>query len=159
MATQWNSESLSPRPSGAQSTIVGLFRHAVNEAADLVRSEANLVKLELEENIRAIITDALNATLYSTIALLGLLSLLAFLIVGLAALIVGHVAAITSFWASALIIGVVFTTAGGLMAMRHAKRMGHDVQMKKSRIDIATDEQFIKNGWKKRSETGDHDAP
>jgi hypothetical protein len=34
--------------------------------------------------------------------------------------------------------------------MRHAKRMGHDVQMKKSRIDIATDEQFIKNGWKNK---------
>lgn len=150
MATQWNSESLGSRPTGDQSSIVTLFRHAVNEAADLVRSEANLVKLELEESIRAIIADALKATLYSAIALLGLLSLLAFLIIGLAALIVGHVAAITSFWASALIIGVVFTAAGGLMAMRHAKRMGQDATLKKSSADIEIDKQFIKNEWKNK---------
>ncbi len=150
MATQWNTESLNPRPTGTQSSLVALFRHAVNEASELVRSEANLVKLELEEGIRAIIADALKATLYSAIALLGVLSLLAFLIIGLAALIVGHGTAITSFWASALIIGVVFTTAGGLMAMRHARRMGHDAQMKKSRTDIATDTPFIKNEWKNK---------
>lgn len=151
MATHWNSESLRPEPKGVQNSLVGLFRHAVNEAADLVRSEANLVKLELEESTRAIIADALKATLYSAIALLGLLSLLAFLIIGLAALIVGHVAAITSFWASALIIGAVFTTAGGLMAMRHAKRISHDVPMKRSRTNIATDKQMIKNEWKNKT--------
>ncbi len=150
MATQWNSESLRPKPGRVQRSIVELFRHAVTEAADLVRSEATLVKLELEESTRAIIIDALKATLYSAIALLGLLSLLAFLIIGLAALIVGHVTAITSFWASALIIGAVFTTAGGLMAMRHAKRIGHDAPMSKSRSDIATDKEFIKNEWKNK---------
>lgn len=150
MATHWNSESLRPGPGGAQNSIVGLFRHAVNEAADLVRSEANLVKLELEESTRAIIADALKATLYSAVALLGVLSLLAFLIIGLAALIVGHMAPITSFWASALIIGAVFTTIGGLMAIRHAKRISHDAPMNKSRTDMAADKQVIKSQWKNK---------
>ena len=142
MATQWKTGPLRPRPTAEVDSLVDLFRHAASEAGEIIRSEARVIKLELEENTRAIIVDALKATVYGAIALLGLLNLLAFLIIGLADIITRHVVSITSFWASALIIGVVFTTAGGLMATRHAWRMGHDAQLKHSRAEMEIDKQF-----------------
>lgn len=147
MATQWKPETFRPQSSLDVGSIIGLSRHAVSEAAEIIRSEANVIKLELEESTRAVIVDALKATLFSAIALLGLLSLLAFLIIGLADLIIGHLSSITSFWASALIIGVIFTAVGGLMAARHAKRIGADAQMKKIRNELKVDKAFIKDEW------------
>ncbi len=149
MATQWNSTT--PR-SGVMTdapSLIRLLRHAATEASEIVRSEANVIKLELEESTRAIIADALKVTLYSAVALLGLLSLLAFLIIGLADIITGHASSMTSFWASALIIGVIFTGLGGIMAAHHAKHLGRDTKFKTTRSEIAADKAFIKNEWNK----------
>ncbi len=111
-------------PRTAQPSVATLLRHMAEETERLVRSEVAVVKLELEENTRAIILDAIKTTVYSGIALLGLVSLLAFLVIGLAAVIAGRTGPLTAFWTSALIVGVVFTAAGGFMALRHARQMG-----------------------------------
>ncbi|MDA8390625.1 MAG: phage holin family protein [Gammaproteobacteria bacterium] len=105
-------------------SFIALLRHMADESVQLVRSEATVIRLEMEESTRAIILDAIKTTLYSAVALLGLLSLLAFLIIGLAALITGQLNSTTAFWTSALVIGVVFTTVGGFMAWRHARHIG-----------------------------------
>lgn len=150
MATHWNSEPLRSRPAQEAGSLVGLLRRAASEASEIVRSEANVIKLELEESTRAMVADALKATVFSAVALLGLLSLLAFMIIGLANLITGTTASITSFWVSALIIGIVFTGAGGFMALRHAKRIGTDAHLYKSRSELQADKQFIKREWKNK---------
>lgn len=149
MATQWNSETLRPHPVADGVSLKGLLRHAADEAGAIIRSEANVIKLEIEESTRAIIADAMKAAVYSAIALLGLLSLLAFLIIGLADLLAGAASPLTSFWASALIIGLLFTGVGGAMAFRHAKRIGQDTQLKKTRSEIQADKTFLKEEWKK----------
>jgi len=147
MASLWNSEAPRPPPASEAPSVAGLLRHAAQEVGEIIRSEANVIKLELEESTRAMIVDALKATLYSAVALLGLLSLLAFMIVGLADIISGDLGLITRFWASALIIGALFTVAGGLMAVRHAKRIGQDALMRNTRAEFQADKQFIKDEW------------
>ncbi|MHB1511777.1 MAG: phage holin family protein [Acidiferrobacter sp.] len=149
MATQWNPETMGPEPAADGLSLKSLLRHAADEAFAIIRSEANVIKLEIEESTRAIIADAMKAAAYSAIALLGLFSLLAFLIIGLADLLAGTVSSMASFWASALIIGVLFTGIGGGMAMRHAKRIGQDARLKNTRSEIQADKTFLQEEWKK----------
>ncbi len=149
MATQWNPETMRTQPAADGLSLKGLLRHAADEAGAIIRSEANVIKLEIEESTRAIIVDAMKAAAYSAIALLGLLSLLAFLIIGLADLLAGTASSMASFWASALIIGVLFTGIGGGMAIRHAKRIGHDTYLKNTRSEIQADKTFLKKEWNK----------
>lgn len=56
-------------------------------------------------------------------ALLGVLSLLAFLIIGLADIITNRTSPITGFWTSALIIGVLFTATGGFQTVQGKDRL------------------------------------
>ena len=149
MATHWNSQSLHPGPTIDRMSLKGLLRHAADEASEIIRSEANVIKLEIEESTRALITDALKAAAYSAVALLGLLSLLAFVIIGLADVITNAASPMTSVWLSALIIGVLLTSVGSAMAVRHAKRIGQDAQMKKTRSEVNADKALIKDEWKK----------
>ncbi len=137
-------------------SMAGLLRHLAEEAGELLRSEVALIRLEMEESTRALILDAIKTTLYSAVALLGLLSLLAFLIIGLAALIAGEMNAMAAFWASPLVIGVVFTTAGGLMAWRHARRMGAGAPSP-SPDTQGTDPQ--RTPWGHRRDGGPHAKP
>ena len=149
MAAPRNPETVRPPPATDGLSLKDLLRHAADEAFAIIRSEANVIKLEIEESTRAIIADAMKAAAYSAIALLGLFSLLAFLIIGLADLLAGAVSSMASFWASALIIGVLFTGIGGGMAMRHAKRIGQDARLKNTRSEIQADKTFLKDEWKK----------
>ncbi|MHB1634108.1 phage holin family protein [Acidiferrobacter thiooxydans] len=149
MATHWNSQPLHPGPPVDQMSLKGLLRRAADEASEIIRSEANVIKLEIEESTRALITDALKAAAYSAVALLGLLSLLAFVIIGLADIITNAASPMISVWASALIIGVLLTGIGGVMAVRYAKRIGQDAQMKKTRSEFSADKTFIKDEWRK----------
>ena len=149
MAAHWNPQSLHPGPSVERMSLKGLLRHAADEASEIIRSEANVIKLEIEESTRALIKDALKAAAYSAVAMLGLFSLLAFIIIGLADIITDTASPMTSFWASALIIGVLLTGIGGAMAIRHARRLGQDAQLKKTRSEINADKAFLKDEWKK----------
>lgn len=149
MATHWNSPSLHPGSTADRMSLKGLLRHAADEASEIIRSEANVIKLEIEESTRALITDALKAAAYSAVALLGLLSLLAFIIIGLADILTNTASAMTSAWVSALIIGILLTGIGSGMAIKHARRIGRDAQLRKTRSEVAADKAFIKDEWKK----------
>ncbi len=149
MATHWDHEHPHTQDHhDANASLVELLREAANEAGEIIRSEANVIKLELQESTRAVVVDALKASLYTAVALLGILSLLAFAIIGLAALIAGGGTSVMSFWLSALIIGVLFTAAGGLMAARHMVRVGGDARFKRTRAEVATDKRFVKDEWR-----------
>ncbi len=149
MAAHWNPQPLHPGSSVERMSLKGLLRHAADEASEIIRSEANVIKLEIEESARALINDALKAAAYSAVALLGLLSLLAFAIIGLADIITTTASSMTSLWASALIIGVLLTGIGGTMAVKHVRRLGQDAQLKKTRSEISADKTFLKDAWKK----------
>lgn len=127
-----------------QPSVTVLLKQLVREAGELARAEAHVIKLEMQESTRAMILDGLRVASYSALALLGILSLMAFLIIAFGDLISPHETNVTGFWLSALIIGIVFTALGGAMAYRSAKRLGQDIRLPNTRIELRTGKQFIK---------------
>lgn len=85
-----------------------LFRQLSNDASHLIRQEVALGKAELRETASALAKDATKIGVALTVAWLGALALVAFLIVGLGALV-------GSYWAAALIVAVVFLGAGAAL--------------------------------------------
>lgn len=124
--------------------LVDLLKVLISEAGALARSEADVMKLEVQESTRAMIIDAIKTAIYGSIALLGALSLTAFLIVALGQLIGGSHP--SGYWLSALIIGIVFGAGGGLMATRHARRIGERADLPNTRREIHRDQQFARAG-------------
>ncbi len=86
-----------------------LFRQLSNDASHLLRQEVALGKAELRETASALGKDAARIGIAAGIAFLGALAAVAFLIVGLGALI-------GNYWLSALIVAAVFLGIGGFMA-------------------------------------------
>lgn len=87
-----------------------LLRKLADDSADLIRQEAELVKLEMKEAARAITMDLVKIGVALGIAGVGGLALTAFLILVLGNLLDG------AYWASSLIVGGVFLLIGGLLA-------------------------------------------
>ncbi len=97
----------SPSLDGAP--ISELFRQLSSDSTHLIRQEVALVKAELREAAGAAAKGAAKAGLGAALALAGGLALTAGLIIGLAVLI--H-----SYWASALIVGVLLLVAAAGLA-------------------------------------------
>jgi hypothetical protein len=118
----------------------------------LVRSEDNVIKLELQESTRALMLDGIKIAVYSGVALLGVLSLVAFLIIALGQLIEGGAAPVTGFWISALIVGLIFTIGGGVMAAKHAKQISKEIGLPKTKTEFEKDKHLIKRELYKMKE-------
>ena len=122
--------------------IVELMKTLVTETTELVRSEANVLKLELQESTRAMIVDAVKAAIYGGAALLGVFSLMAFFIIAFGEMLSGTRP--TGYWVSALLIGLILTIGGGLMASRYAKRIGASADLPKTRGEAHINEALAK---------------
>ncbi|HEX6941769.1 MAG TPA: phage holin family protein, partial [Gemmatimonadaceae bacterium] len=77
----------------------------------LVQQEVHLAKAELRESLGHVRTMATGLAVAAALAIPGALALTAFLVIGLGALI-------GSYWASALIVGVVLMTAAVVLGRR-----------------------------------------
>ncbi len=103
----------------ARETPIGdLLKQFGQDAGTLVKQEIALAKLELRESIQEFTNDAGKLGAAAGLALFGAMALLAFLIIGLGALI-------DNYWLSALIIAVVLLGAAAIMgkgALNHMKR-------------------------------------
>ncbi|MHB1949993.1 MAG: phage holin family protein [Acidiferrobacteraceae bacterium] len=124
--------------------VADLLKTLISEAAALARSEVDIVKLEVQESTRAMIIDTMKTAMYGGIALLGAVSLTAFLVVALGQLIGGTNP--SGYWVSALIIGAVFVLGGGLMAIRHAQRIGERADLPKTRGEVRNAGDFAREG-------------
>jgi hypothetical protein len=93
-----------------------LFRKLADESGTLIRQEIALAKVELKESVGTAVSEAVWVPVWGAIALVGALVLVAFLVVGLGAIL-------DNYWLSALIVGLVFTGGGGLMAMAALKKL------------------------------------
>lgn len=133
-------------------SIIALLRNLITETSELVRTEVDVLKLELQESTRAMFRDAIKAIVFAGVALLGILSLMAFLIIALGDAISGSGANVTGFWLSALIIGLVFTIFGGVMTVRYGKRIGGDVTLAHARDELRTDRDFVQQEYHKFKE-------
>jgi uncharacterized membrane protein YqjE len=92
-------------------SIGDLFRQLTSDASLLVQQEVHLAKTELKESISHVKTMAVWFALAAVFAIPGLLALAAFLVIGLGAVL-------GSYWASALIIGVVLMTGAVVLGRR-----------------------------------------
>ncbi len=133
--------------------ILDLVKTLVAEAGALAQSEADLIKLEVQESTRAMIIDAVKTAIYSGVALLGILSLTAFLIIMLGQLIDGTDP--SGYWISALIIGVILTVAGGMMAAWHARRIGEHADLPTTRHAVANNKNLVHKGYSRLKEVVD----
>lgn len=88
-----------------------LFRQMTSDASHLVQQEVHLAKAELKESVARVRTMAVGLAVAAALAIPGALALTAFLVIGLGALI-------GSYWAAALVIGVVLMTAAVVMGRR-----------------------------------------
>ena len=102
----------SPTPAPVDDASIGdLFRQMTSDASHLVQQEVHLAKAELKESVDRAKTMAVGLALAAALAIPGALALTAFLVIGLGALI-------GSYWASALIIGLVLMTAAVVFGRR-----------------------------------------
>ena len=144
-------EPLRIPPPAREPSSIDVMRRLLFETGELLRAEANVVKLELQESMRAMIVGGVRAAIYSGVALLGVLSLLAFLILAIGDGIGGS-AAVRPFWVSALIVGLVLTAVGGLMAAHHIKRIGRESGMPRTKREARADREFVREEIKKIKE-------
>ena len=98
-------------PGGASrdASLGELFKSLTSDTADLVRHEAALAKAELRETGSALAADGAKVGTAAGLALMGALSLTAFLVLGLGNLLGG------AYWLSALIVGVVMLAIGAVL--------------------------------------------
>ena len=101
-----------------EAPIGDLLKQFGQDAGTLVKQEITLAKLELRESVQEFTRDAGKLGAAAGLALFGAMALLAFLIVGLGALI-------DNYWLSALIVAVVLLGTAAILgkgALNHMKR-------------------------------------
>jgi uncharacterized membrane protein YqjE len=94
-------------------TIGELFKQLSNDATDLMRSEVALAKSELTESVATAAGATAKIGVAVVFALAGLLAIMTALIIGLG-IVMG------SYWASALIVGVVILAIAAVAVRRAA---------------------------------------
>lgn len=139
-------------PGTADSSVSSLIKRLIAQTGELVRAEANVIKMEMQQSTRSMIFDGIKAAIYSGIAFLGILSLVAFMVIALGDLLTGGEHGVRGFWLSALIIGTVLSGGGGFMAYRHITQFGKDIQLPHTKRALRTDKQFIKEEMEKIKE-------
>jgi uncharacterized membrane protein YqjE len=101
-----------------EAPIGDLLRRFGEDAGALVRDELALAKLELRESVSVVARDIARLAVAGAVALVGTLSLTAFLIIGLGDLL-------NNYWLSSLIVTIVLLTIAAVLgkgALAHLKR-------------------------------------
>ena len=96
--------------SRSDSSIGDLFRRLTTDTGELIRQEAALAKAEIRETGSALAGDAREIGMAIGLALAGALALVAFLVIGLGNVLDGR------YWLSSLIVGIVATGVGMMLA-------------------------------------------
>jgi uncharacterized membrane protein YqjE len=103
----------------AEPALGELFRQLAQDSATLVRQEVALAKAELQENVKQAVRSAAMVAVGGGIAVVGALVLVLFLVLALGD-------ALNEYWLGALIVGVVFLIAGGVLAMGSLRKLKGD---------------------------------
>lgn len=126
---------MDPRPSNQTSS--QLFRELFAAFCSLFHAEVHLAKVELNQSVRAVRRDAIRATVFGGTALLGVFSLLAFVVMGLGELLGGL------YWLSALLIGAALFVGGSLAAYFSMKKMEDSTSPQVATNNLRADREMI----------------
>jgi uncharacterized membrane protein YqjE len=114
-------QATAPPPTTDTDASLGtLFRELAEDTRALVRQELTLAKLEVKENVTSLLKDMVLIVIGAGMALLGLLVLTAFLVLGLGRLLGGE------YWLSALIVGGVLAALGVVTAYAGTRGLSQD---------------------------------
>jgi uncharacterized membrane protein YqjE len=105
--------------SSSEPALGELFKQLAQDSASLVRQEVALAKAELRENVKHAVRDAAMVAVGGGLAVVGALVLVLFLVLALGD-------ALNEYWLGALIVGVVFVIAGGVLAMGSLRKLKSD---------------------------------
>ena len=104
----------------------------------LIRSEINLAKAEIKETGTTFTKHIAKIALFSSLALLSVLPLLAFLVIGLGRLLNNN------YWASSLIVSLICFGVGGFFAYSaYAKIKKQDLSLPNTRESLSEDIQVL----------------
>lgn len=127
---------------GADASLGDLVRQLATDTGELVRQEVALAKTEMREISSTVATDARNIGIGAVIALAGMLALTAFLI-----LLLGVV--LGNYWLSALVVGLLFTGIGAMLA----KRAVDDIKQRGLKPDATMQTLREDAAWAKREKS------
>jgi uncharacterized membrane protein YqjE len=130
-------------PALEEEPVTELLKELVAETGQLVRSEIQVARLEIQESARAVLRDAAMVAIFAGAALMGVFCLMAFMVIGLGELLSLATHDVNAYWISALIIGVLFITVGGGLAFRSIRKIGKDVRMRETQAELERDRQLI----------------
>lgn len=92
-------------------SISDLFKRMTSDASLLVQQEISLAKAEMKESATRVKTMAVLVAIAAALAIPGAIAVTAFLVIALGA-------AINSYWASALIVGIALLSVAALLVQR-----------------------------------------
>lgn len=93
-----------------------LFSQLARDSSDLIRQEIALAKAEVRQSVRQTISGAARVGIAAVLAGVGGLVLTAFLV-----LLLGDL--LDNYWVAALIVGVLFTIIGAILALAGIRRL------------------------------------
>jgi uncharacterized membrane protein YqjE len=105
-----------PAASEADRSLGPLFSQLAQDSSALIRQEIALAKAEVRQSLSQTTSGALKLAIAVALLSLGGLVLTAFLV-----LLLGRL--LDNYWVSALIVGVVFTIVGALLALAGLRRL------------------------------------
>lgn len=101
---------------GSDPALAPLFRQLAQDSSQLVRQEIALAKAELRQSVGQTVNGVTKIGIAAALAGVGGLVLTAFLV-----LLLGEL--LDSYWVAALIVGVLFTVVGAVLALAGIRRL------------------------------------
>lgn len=108
-----------PTLPGEEPSLGDLVRQLAEDSATLVRQEMALAKAEMAANAKSLVRQAVMVAVGGSIAAIGVLVLVACLVI-VAGILLG------TYWAGALVVGLVFLIVGGLIAMKSLNNLKNE---------------------------------
>jgi uncharacterized membrane protein YqjE len=116
----------------------GIFQELVHAFQNLLRSEVHLARIEFEETAKNTARDLLLTVTFASVAILGILPFMAFLVIGLGQWLNEN------YWLSALIVSLVFVSLGSFLGLRFARRVKErDVTLSFTRKTLQEEAQIV----------------
>jgi uncharacterized membrane protein YqjE len=112
-----------PPPGRVQTTepsLGELFKELAQDSSVLIKQEIALAKMEMRENFRSLAKDMVKLAIGGGLLLVGLLALTAFLVAALGDMLGDE------YWLGALIVGLLYALAGGILLMRGKQGLQND---------------------------------
>lgn len=131
------------RPAGAppvrEPSLGELFKQLAEDSTTLIRQEVALAKAEMRENVRAATRDIAMIAVGGVIALVGVLTLTAFLVVLLGTLM-------ANYWLAALIVGALYLLIGGALAYTNLNNLRkNEIKPEHTIESLKEDKQWIQH--------------